>query len=380
MNLLNEMESIDIGNIVDFRKEQYKLINPMVNNILYYLHSLGFQYSEIKSKKEYSNSYNSQNQFENTTIYVWLDDNSKPVLILNYPTLIDEMFFKLKGVLYIPQLYIADEPITIKKESVILYSLFQPITIYHKDGIVIFLGKNIPISRFLNLFYKKSEVEDICDSLNTLYLDEDIDYVLKTISEMFNVKKDIDEIRKLFNKLFFDYWTKGLYEKFYNQEINDIKELLDLYLKNIDNEKSFIDLEYKRLTFLEIYFRPLFDIVGRLSANMITQPGFKPLVINTDIKLISSYFSNKLNNETIYDLVNGYTINSGLKATFKNPKSNNTHLPPEISDIDKTFKNNVCPLSISNKNPGRVVSLIPTLNVDPKYGMFLNIRESNRTY
>lgn len=374
MNLLNQND-FEYGNIIHFREKQYELIYPMIYNIMEYLESLGYNYDKNKFKiieHEADSGYRSQQMYSNTSLNIRVDDSNRNFILLNYPKLIDGTYFKIKGVDYIPQLYISDEPITIKKESAILYSLFQPLTIYNKDARVIFLGNNIPISRFLRIYYSEEDVEEICEKiLLTDNLQEDEETILTHLSNMFKVKSEFNTIREIFNKLFFDYWTKGLYKKYYGIVDFDLKNIIDLYLKKLEFEgkKSFIDLHYKRLMFLEIYFRPLFDSVGKISKKLVIDKA-QPLCINSNIKLISSYFSSKLNNETLYDMVNGYDINLSLKASFKNPKSNNDHLPEEVSSIDPSFKGKICPLTISNKDPGKVISLIPTLNVDPKYGIF----------
>jgi hypothetical protein len=71
-----------------------------------------------------------------------------------------------------------------------------------------------------------------------------------------------------------------------------------------------------------------------------------------------------------YGIVNGYSGLLDLKATFKNPNSQN-ELPSEVSSIHPSYKHKIDIISISNTQPGRVISLVPQQNLKSlKYGLF----------
>ena len=71
---------------------------------------------------------------------------------LDIPELLDH-FFVLNGAKYIPSLYIVDLPISIKKNSISIYSLFNPVSFFISKNYIIVSGRNIPMSRFFSFFY-----------------------------------------------------------------------------------------------------------------------------------------------------------------------------------------------------------------------------------
>ena len=72
-----------------------------------------------------------------------------------------------------------------------------------------------------------------------------------------------------------------------------------------------------------------------------------------------------------YGVVNGFGGSLlDLKATFKNPNSVG-ELPNEVSSIHPSYKHKIDLVSISNTDPGKVVSLVPDQNLKSlRYGIF----------
>ncbi len=77
-----------------------------------------------------------------------------------------------------------------------------------------------------------------------------------------------------------------------------------------------------------------------------------------------------LSGNNLYSVVNGFSGLLSLKGSFENPKSQ-SELPRSISNIHQNYKGKICPVTISNKSPGVVSSLVPDQKIDLRYGLFL---------
>jgi len=374
MNLLNRNIDESI-NILKFREYQYKLIPEIFRLSFNYLKTLGFEFNSLYYKEEIIEdiNYNSINHFATKIYKIKLHDSKDWFLRLSVPNLIEGQFFKLNGALYVPGYWLVDSPITIKKKSVFCYSLFNPITFFSDDNRVIFLGHNIPICRFLRLFLNENEIEFIVGPkyLDSKYLHEPYDYSILKLGELMGGIADPISIKEKFNKIFFDYWTEGLYKEFYGIDEINLDILLNLLVKNLCNneEKSFIDLRYKRLVFIEYLFIPFFRSISSASKYILN--GQTPYKLSIDIGDIVKHFFTKMDKFNFYGITNGFGGGLlDLKATFKNPNSAG-ELPIEVSSIHPTYKGKVDLVSISNTEPGKVINLVPSQNLKSlKYGIF----------
>jgi hypothetical protein len=374
MNLLNRIIE-DRPNILDFREYQYKLIPEILKLSFNYLQTLGFIFDPKNYKEEVVEdiSYQSLNYFATRIYKIKLHDTKDCFLHLSIPILIENQFFKLNGALYVPGYWLVDSPITIKKKSVLCYSLFNPITFFNDDNRVIFLGHNIPICRFLRLFLQEHEIEFIVSSdyLNAKYTYEDYDYSMVKLGELIGGTLDPDVIKDKFNKIFFDNWTTGLYKEFYNIDEINLDILLYLLVDNLTKKdgKSFIDLHSKRLVFIEYFLTPFFKAIS--SASKYVLNGQTPYKLALNIGDIVKYFFIKMDKFNFYGVTNGFGGGLlDLKATFKNPNSSG-ELPSEVSSIHSSYKGKVDLVSISNTEPGKVISLVPNQNLKSlKYGIF----------
>ena len=375
MNLLNRTIE-NRPNILDFREYQYSLIPELLKSAFLYLQSLGFNFDSINYKEEIIDnvSYRSQNFFATKTYKIKLHNTKDWFLQLSIPTLIEGQFFFLNGSKYCPGYWLADPPITVKERSVLCYSLFNSITFFGDDSRVIFLGHNIPICRFLRLFLNETEIEFLVskDYLNAKYVYENYDYSMIELGKVIGGISDPELIKDKFNKIFFDYWTEGLYKEFYNvDEINFdilINKLLFDSLRNREH-KSFIDLRYKRLVFIEYFLIPFYRAISSASKYILN--GQTPYKLALNIGDVIKFFFTKMDKFNLYNITNGFGGGLlDLKATFKNPNSIG-ELPSEVSSIHPTYKNKIDLVSISNTEPGRVISLVPEQNLKSlKYGIF----------
>jgi len=134
--------------------------------------------------------------------------------------------------------------------------------------------------------------------------------------------------------------------------------------------------------FIELILDPLFKAINKLvlslksSRSVIQVPIKASAIINhfyaSGNMGIGNQKRNKgLSGNTLYSIVNGYSGLLSLKCSFENPKSQ-SELPKSVSSIHTNYKNKICPVTISNKNPGVISSLVPNQLIDLKYGMFLH--------
>lgn len=389
MNLLQNRLK-DNGNgefltIDTFREYQYGLIDNFLGLIVEYISKQNNNYLElisksIKPKLAYQSIFNTNlNQVEVSIRNKNLkEQTSKLFFKLLVPRLIDRCFFIINGNYYIPSLYILDKPIVIKKKSIKLYSLFNSISISLSHDITTFTRANIPLQYMFGLFLETPEELDLYRQLSSIYK---IKFKPKQDSDVLNYfgnnigRYTREDIIEFFENLFFDDYTKYLYKTCYPGTFDDnmsLKNILITSLKmRINGEiPNYIDLEHKRLVFIELLMSPLFKRVGSLAAQAAR--GFFPDELKIDHLQIQKHFltspdkkkkgSEGLSGNYLYDTVN---LMSGMlthKVSMINPGSANP--PSTISDIHPTHFKRICPISVSNQKPGEVISVLPTTKFD----------------
>ena len=370
---------------MEYRSFQYNMIEEFIAICLKYTMRFGINYDNIEANILNDQSYQSETHYSFDKYRITVNNDTKlNFLELDFPKLIHGNFFKLKGVYYVPLIYIFDEPITFKKDSIKLYSLFKPMTLYFKDNRLTFDSHNIPISRFLRIYESDNNViKEICDIVKTQYINESRDESIEKLAVMFNCKKDIDFIKNFIELIFFDDWTKELYEVYYDIENVNILNLIEIIIDRLYNNKKyeFNDLNYKRLMFIELLLDPLFKAINRFVYRIKNNAPTNQIPIKANA-IVHHFYSSRntgvghantsgLCGNTVYSIVNGYTGLLSSKASFKNPKSQ-TEIPKSVSSIHESHFNKICPVTISNKKPGVLASLVPDQKIDLRYGIFKN--------
>lgn len=379
MNLIhsNSNESI----ISAFRSFQYAKMDYLLDIGIRYLQNLGMQLDPAfyppnggGIQKVEDCVYSRISHFACTTYKIKLDNTKNNwFLYCSVPDLIQGTFFKLNQTYYIPILYIADEPIVLKENSITIQSLFQPITLFFKDSRVIFMGHNIVLSDFFNFmsYDWHPNLRKHIEVLLNVRFTKSLDQLITIFSEKLNCIQDYNTIKQRMNLLFFDPWTAGLYKRFYN--VNTFDEILQKSLfkryEQIVEHKTykFNDLRHKRLVFIEMLLKPYFKAISNVTKLLLNN---KP-IYSTKLKIneiVENFYSN-LHGNSIYDTTNGFTGILAHKATFKNPYGSG-ELPKEVASIHWTHKNRICPNSISNHDSGQDIFLVPNQNIDLDYGVF----------
>jgi len=368
----------DDSNINKFREYQYNLWYKFITYGLQYLIKLGLHYdpavfNPLCPKPEIipDVAYNRINHFATSIIKISLVSKNAFVQF-SLPELIDGMFFKLNGVLYCPILYILDEPIILKKKSILLKSLFQPITLFLENKRAIFMGINIHINDFLQLMtysWTDEEKSIIERELKVNLHSKSIDELIDLFSKKLYTNKSYEDIKAKINSVFFDGWSMELFEKFYDI-YPDIDNVLKIAIRRRieNNEGSFTDLRHKRLSFIELLLNPFSKSIRQASISLIKghQPRHTLLAFDSIIKM----FFNELHGNIFYDTVNGLSSILAHKVTFKNPFGTE-RLPSTVSAIHPTHKGRICPNTISNHDPGEMVSLVPNQKIDLETGRFI---------
>ncbi|MDX1702120.1 MAG: hypothetical protein R3250_15955, partial [Melioribacteraceae bacterium] len=326
-NRLKENGNGEFLTIDTFREYQYGLIDNFLGLIVEYISKQNNNYLElvsksIKPKLAYQSIFNTNlNQVEvNIRNKNLKEQTSKMFFKLLIPRLIDRCFFIINGNYYIPSLYILDKPIVIKKKSIKLYSLFNSISISLSHDITTFTRANIPLQYMFGLFLETPEELDLYRQLSSIYK---IKFKPKQESDVLNYfgnnigRYTREDIIKFFENLFFDDYTKYLYKMCYPGSFDDnmtLKNILITSLKmRINGEiPNYIDLEHKRLVFIELLMSPLFKRVGSLAAQAAR--GFFPDELKIDHLQIQKHFltspdkkkkgSEGLSGNYLYDTVN----------------------------------------------------------------------------
>jgi|GEM_PF-1533030 len=390
MNLLQNRKKIDFFdfiNPISFREYQYKSIFKFIENGINFVSKLKDNYLEVadiqlNEKVNYTGLRNSKLSKLTVTVNNKITNkNNELFLNLYIPTLIEHNYYYLNGNYYVPSFFLIDYPISIKKKSAIIMTLFNSITLYFKQNIAIITGKNIPITYFLQLFIDKQNEEevklynDFCNLLKIEIENISEENLINFFSSKFKTEKTIPSIIKKLELLTFDDYTKQLYEKCYP----DLKEitLKNIILKtmklSLKGPISFIDFNFKRLVFLEFILKPYFTRITTLAIDT-SKGGIKNKLIMDELSILKYFLSSSKNNKQ-NGLSGKFLVDSTSLYGLLLPKTNlvtpNMKVPPsEISNIHKSSFYKACPITISSQHPGETISLVPNVKLND-YGIFI---------
>jgi len=364
-----------------FRSAQYTLIEYFMNMCVEYISKQNKNYLKVQNVKiQNVQTYNSIHNSLFTQVSVdvsFINQNvstSKTFIKFFIPTLLYDCFFILNENYFIPTLYILDRPIVIKKKSIKLSSTFNSITIY--DKLITFMGNNMPIIYFLDIFLSDDDPTEY--NLKNTFIQTfkitttkvPIQDLLSYFSNLFKCNPDKEAIRQHFHNIFFDDYAKLLYQNCYNLEEKDlnIKTLLKLAidLNTSNNSDSFIDLDQKRLVFLEILLWPIFKRVAYVASQ--ASRGFFVNEISMDQLELVKNFNINLHNKFIYDNVNAYDTMLQHKAYMLSPNAEQS--PSIIANLHDSHFQKICPISVSAQNPGETIYITAETEMDI-FGRFL---------
>jgi len=358
-----------------FRSYQYAQLKDYITNGITYLLTNGLTLGDnnYNLTVEHVSPHSQFKQYIDTyTVRFNITENT-PFLSINIPQLIQDTFFIINKIQYIPAIYIIDEPITVKMESIQLQSLFCPITISCKDKKVTIMQTNISLKRFLQFIFHNDVDKEYSDAFefSSPIQPEDDKEILSVFAKLLNDKPDYKILHKKLNSLIFDHMTYNIYHKVYNI-IPDITTIVKLAISKMAMKKpdDFINLNYKRLIFIEALLRPYFKAISSaMSAVIRNTVKVKYLTAIKQDSIIDNFMSSLgLQANFYYDITNGYTSLLAHKASFKSPFVQKK-LPLCVSNIHPTHKGRICPITVKNTDPGVNVSLTPTIKIDYVTGL-----------
>jgi hypothetical protein len=392
---VNKFSNFEDGKILieDFRWYQQQMIDYFLKVVVEYISNKNNNYltlNRIDHEEIFAYSGLSNNEIDRYSVYV---DNpkgeTKQFFRLYFPRLIYRNFYVLNGHYYVPLFYIIDKPITIKENSINLNSLFSSITLNIKDGIAVFTGTNLVLNKFVGLFIfndNSPEADEIKDKLVIKNTEKElVDY----FNTVFKLNTDVKGIKNYIELLFFDEYTRYLYSTCYfndSIEVNNLSDIIKISLIKFFSGKifNFIDLNNKRICFIELLLAPIFKRAASIA--YLAKKGFLADELKIDQNIILKNFLkssdnkksknksemsfNGLSGKTLYDLVNLYSSILIHKCSFVKPGMKSP--PPSIADIHKTHFGKICPITVSSIKPGETVSIVPETYVD-MFGQFLDL-------
>jgi len=394
MNLLeNRIESniFDYINPTSFRKNQYDGIIPFIENTIRFVSQQYNDYLEIvsttiKERVNYMGVYNSK--FSKVEIVTKNKTTNQENIFTTFyvPTLLMNNYFYLNGCYYLPCLFLVDYPLSIKKKSIKISSLFNSITFYQKDDIVIYTGRNFNMDAFIQIFI------DFDDEIYVKYRDKigkthqkwDEQNLIELFSKKFSISNEnIENIIEKLESLFFDNYTYYLYMTCYPNDLKEnfgLEDIIRLSLKEaLNGEREFNDLNYKRVTLLEMLLRPFLDKISRLATEV--SKGIPKDQMKIDELLITKYFLTSVDSSNptgkkqmglsgnyIYDTKNLYSSILQPKATFVTPGMETP--PAAVKHLHESHYGRICPITVSSQKPGETISLISNVKLD-KFGLFI---------
>jgi len=385
MNLLQSRKTSDFYkyiNPISFRKYEYFQILNYIEYGVNFVSSLRNNYLTIIDKKiedkiNYTGMYNSKFSKISVTVKNNITNEEDEFLSLFVPTLIEDNYFYLNGNYYVPGLYLIDYPITVKKNSLIISTLFNSITYYFEQGLVIITRQNIPLTAFLQLFIdeeNENEVKLYNDFCAFNKLDQEI-YTIDDLTHLFSIKFNTDpDLKTIIEKLeliILDDYTKNIYRQCYPDlpEINLKQIILKSFELSLSGPVSFIDFSFKRVTFLEFILKPYINKITSLSIDT-SKGGIKSRLNINELNIIKYFLTSaKLSNGAnsglsgnfLYDTTNLYPL---LLSRISLITPNMTRPPSEVSNIHPSSFGKACTTTISNQDPGEIISLVPDTTLD----------------
>lgn len=273
MNTLRKRKIDDTSKltVTTFRDFQYESIKYFIYVAMEYFLKFGNRYInlkniEFKERINYMGLANSCFSDLIITTDIHNSEGEKTFMNVLIPTLIDGYMFCLNGTTYVPALYIVDYPIIIKEKSIQFYGLLNGLTIYFKDDIAILTGTNIPLSYFFQLFLEPSIYNEFLKNHKKQHHIHSEGEIILYFENTFGVVlTTIDKVKMFISNILFDLYTKDLYTNCYNS--CDLSYLLGWAVKRYLNEDifNFVDLKNKRLIFIELLLRPIFEKIANFA-------------------------------------------------------------------------------------------------------------------
>jgi hypothetical protein len=327
-------------------------------------------------------------QVTSLKILVNIDDKEveKPFLDIKIPTLLYGQYFYIHNNYYVPTCYIVDMPISSKKDSCKIFGLFNSMSFDYKQDHMTFMNMNFTFDNICQLLFDpNTEQYDLYKAIQSKYKLKyrklDMSSVESYFSNMIkNVKPNRETIIKKLENLLFDDYIKPMYKYAYGFKEVTLKNVVEYAFKlrlNQIKDTKFNDLKNKRVIFLESLFTNVFRKIGDLAINASANKNYKPDLCNINDGMVFKYFltpndpnktSKGLSGDHLYTTSNMYDGCLQHKISMVPPNLNNP--PKDISQIHQSYFNKICPITMANQDPGKIVSATPGCKISD-FGLFL---------
>lgn len=394
-NIKNKSENTDIIDIINsnnnlipienYKKIQYEMLPMFLQNCMNFVikHNQDIELKSININEKVSYINLSNTEFLDIEIIV-NDRNTNENKVFyktRMPKLLYDTLFMINGIYYSPVAYVLDKPITLKKSSIKYYGLFNSCSIYTNNNMVTFIGINIPLDLFLNLLLTQCGHREVAVEFSKKYKIKYTDISTERLTTYFNKvfgTTSIENAIKYFDTFILDDYTRELYKASYKNIFKDDYTFTDVVIEsfkmlvdreNKDTNLEFINLNNKRILFMEMLLQSVFKKMSTMAIH-----AYRKICNNNQIKSdpmeIIKNFHNNLYGNYLYDTANLYTGILNHKISMLNPGTENP--PSSIALIHDTHFGIFCPITVSSKEPGKTLSIIPNTLVD-KFGLFVNI-------
>jgi hypothetical protein len=375
MNTLKKQLTIDDSKLTTstFRQFDYNRIQDILEESIRYINEQGRVkliediLVEVSRKLTYCHLYSTEQNIFKIFVKYYEQDEYKELFRIIVPHLIDGYYFKINGNIYTPALWLIDKPIIVKKNSIKISSRFAPLTIYIRNNIVKFLGVNIPLGKFLQMFVREDIRKEFIEYIDKTFTEETETNLYNYFSKVLVCGKTREDIFRAANTIFFDNYTKQLFKRIYN--LSTFEDIVNEAITKFINEEepNFVDLNNKRLVFVELLLNDLFKKIGEIAFNNRLYNSIDKITVDSNLPIRTFY--NYLHSNFLYsmnNLVSGIPIH---KTSMLPPGINSDSAPKTISSIHSSHMGKICPVSISNERPGHSVFVIPEQPVD-EFGLF----------
>jgi len=370
MNLVSFRKEIsDEGALYvsEFRKHDMQKLDYLINDIFSKIHELNpeYSYSMVKETDQpgyvnYGSTYMDNfivsqkfNEFENKIeIYV--------------PKLVQDNYFILNNILYIPLLFLEKSPIDRMVSENKIFANINGVfnfTLNFDENIIQFRNKKMDLKLFFKVFFADDKE----------YLEEltELDLIHKKTGERpFRFTKE--ELKKVIDFLGFhkteffyeimekegtiaNFCDKFLLLEYYRDIFDDyygIRTLPDIFKKIVqiykdDVQINMANIENRRVVMLEYLIKPIFDIYVRLLYGAIDKTNQNFLASMNKNSILTKGFHTNMHKGNLYDLSLPYPLPMINKVSQDISIISNGRLPKSWTENNPNSFGKICPISVS---------------------------------
>lgn len=357
--------------VKEFRKHDLGKLEVILIDLFSKIHELNADYNFTLTKEDVPSGYiNKDNSFMDNYIITQQYKEFDNKIEVFVPKLINDNFFILNNMVYVPLLFMEKAPIDrlniVDNKANKIFANINPVynfTFDFSDNFIQFRNKKMDMKLFLKIFFNK-------DKKYLEYLAEN-DLVhkktgetpfrftkeeLKKVIDFFGFHK-VDFFYEIFEKTgtitdFFDNFLmleyyRDVFDNYYGvRTLPEIfKKVIDLFINETPIDMA--DPDNRRIVLLEYLVRPVFEIYTRLLYGAVDKANQNFLASMNKNSIMTKGFNKNLHRGNLYDLSLPYPSSLIHKISQDISIINDGRLPKSWTENHpKTFKK-ICPISVS---------------------------------